>query len=199
MTREEKIAEAKRLRAKGLSYRAIEARLGVANSTILRWLNPSKDEQYRKTQRKKYEDDPEYAEKQRRRVNKCNRERYATDPEYREKDKQRSIKRKRELYASNPEFRYQQLLYGSRDRAKKHGYEPCNATAVELVEAYIDCDQHCQCCGVPESELSKRLVIDHDHTTGDFRGFLCDRCNRGIGLINDSAYFAFQYLHPNMS
>ena len=29
-------------------------------------------------------------------------------------------------------------------------------------------------------------VFDHDHVTHEFRGFLCDDCNRGLGLLGDS-------------
>lgn len=45
--------------------------------------------------------------------------------------------------------------------------------------------------------LRKDLVVDHNHTTGETRGLLCNSCNRGIGLLKDNVEILFaaqQYL-----
>lgn len=40
----------------------------------------------------------------------------------------------------------------------------------------------CECCNTrPASHL------DHCHATKEFRGWLCNSCNRGIGLLGDSS------------
>lgn len=43
----------------------------------------------------------------------------------------------------------------------------------------------CAICGRPP-ECEKRLAVDHDHSTGEIRGLLCERCNQGLGLFGDS-------------
>jgi dCMP deaminase len=44
----------------------------------------------------------------------------------------------------------------------------------------------CAICKTNTSgDKGKRLSVDHNHTTGKFRGLLCDRCNRAIGLFKD--------------
>lgn len=40
----------------------------------------------------------------------------------------------------------------------------------------------CAICAQPSDET---LALDHCHTTGEFRGLLCRRCNTGIGLLRD--------------
>ena len=40
----------------------------------------------------------------------------------------------------------------------------------------------CQCCGI----YSDRLHLDHCHTTGNFRGWLCESCNTGLGKLGDT-------------
>jgi hypothetical protein len=42
----------------------------------------------------------------------------------------------------------------------------------------------CAICGVPE-RTTRRLAIDHDHTTGAVRGLLCQRCNMALGMFED--------------
>jgi hypothetical protein len=41
--------------------------------------------------------------------------------------------------------------------------------------------EKCQCCG-----KSGKLILDHCHLSGAFRGWLCQSCNVGIGKLGDS-------------
>lgn len=42
----------------------------------------------------------------------------------------------------------------------------------------------CECCG--ERRGAKRLHVDHCHKTKAFRGWVCLKCNTGIGKLGDS-------------
>ena len=55
----------------------------------------------------------------------------------------------------------------------------------ELLMIKEDQDYKCAICGIHEENVYKSLAIDHDHTTGLVRGYLCNSCNRGIGLLKD--------------
>lgn len=61
----------------------------------------------------------------------------------------------------------------------------------------------CKICSNAETAVDARygkiksLALDHCHTTGKLRGFLCDNCNRALGLLKEnSTYFekAIEYL-----
>lgn len=45
----------------------------------------------------------------------------------------------------------------------------------------------CECCGKSQHEYFKALALDHCHSTGVFRGWLCNRCNLALGALGDSA------------
>jgi hypothetical protein len=40
----------------------------------------------------------------------------------------------------------------------------------------------CDCCKKPTT----KFVLDHDHQTSKFRGWLCDGCNIGISRLGDT-------------
>lgn len=80
-------------------------------------------------------------------------------------DKHREYQRSR--YQANPDrFRNDQRRLRGLPKATR----PCPAT----------------CEGCDKDGGKKGLHLDHDHVTGVFRGWLCVKCNMGIGLLGDS-------------
>lgn len=93
-----------------------------------------------------------------------------------------------------------------KDRCKPHLYHRCKSCCgnvksnsyayyrnYELVSKYgITLDEYLTQTSLRENrcdiclETVKTLHVDHNHTTGKIRGYLCGSCNRGIGLLKDS-------------
>jgi hypothetical protein len=44
----------------------------------------------------------------------------------------------------------------------------------------------CKICSIDMTTTSKGACLDHCHSTGKIRGFLCNNCNLGIGLLGDT-------------
>lgn len=44
----------------------------------------------------------------------------------------------------------------------------------------------CLICERPADIAGQSLCVDHDHSTGQFRGLLCRHCNSGLGYFRDS-------------
>ena len=73
-------------------------------------------------------------------------------------------------------------------------------TPEEFVNKY---DEQNGFCGICKKEISLLdSAIDHNHTTGSFRGVLCKQCNRALGMFKDDKEIlqnAIEYLNKNGS
>jgi len=49
----------------------------------------------------------------------------------------------------------------------------------------IDQNNTCAICDVKHFD-TKKLHVDHCHSTGKVRGLLCSNCNNGMGKLGDS-------------
>lgn len=58
----------------------------------------------------------------------------------------------------------------------------------------------CMICGITESELNRKLDVDHCHTSNKVRGVLCNSCNTILGRAKDNIEIlkaAIAYLESN--
>jgi hypothetical protein len=66
-----------------------------------------------------------------------------------------------------------------------------------LTRQQIECMESHAVCALCGKVPSGRMEVDHNHTTGQVRGWIHGKCNRAIGLLGDSAelaLLAYQYL-----
>jgi hypothetical protein len=71
----------------------------------------------------------------------------------------------------------------------------------EYDELFITQEGCCAICGTHQTELSRALVVDHNHETGEIRGLLCHKCNLTLGYVNDNIRVlvnAIKYLEKNV-
>ncbi len=91
------------------------------------------------------------------------------------KNYERNLQKKKDYNKSNPN---RVRRWGRRNGWRKIGLDP------NLIEEYLkNHDNCCEICG--DKQTSKRLHVDHDHSTGKFRGVLCSGCNTGLGLFQE--------------
>lgn len=89
---------------------------------------------------------------------------------------QKQVARKLRSGGRNKDFLQAQL----RDLPK----HPTKPTLEQLQEWIYDAV--CEICGKTKQENGRSLCLDHSHKTDEFRGFLCDDCNKGLGCFKDS-------------
>lgn len=79
--------------------------------------------------------------------------------------------------------------YKLRRGSKRFGYEIADGQFDDLFKKQ---NGLCAICNSKE-----KLVVDHDHKTGEVRGLLCNNCNIALGIMKDSPDIlraAFHYL-----
>lgn len=90
----------------------------------------------------------------------------------------------------------------TKEYKQKVGYRKYNLKAAYNItqEEYISLlnkqNGKCKICG-----NSKKLLIDHNHSTGQIRGLLCHNCNIALGHIFDNPVIASrltQYLNGEL-
>lgn len=111
-------------------------------------------------------------------------------------------RRKQLLNASN--------LYWARHPEKRMDWARANPERVRAAQRRFHgqpepswrCPERCELCGgLPTTGRWKKLHEDHDHETGEFRGWICHSCNIGLGHFKDKAInlrLAIAYLERTM-
>lgn len=92
--------------------------------------------------------------------------------------------------------KHRKQLFHEASVIKKYGIE-----AGEYDARYKAQNGRCAIC-VRATGATKRLAVDHDHSTGRVRGLLCSPCNRFIGQLRDDpdAFLrAYKYLRGELT
>lgn len=80
------------------------------------------------------------------------------------------------------------LAYEQR-KAKRHGQQRDSIYRMPKgsYAAMLERQNHsCVTCNRHESDLTRRLAVDHCHQTGKVRGLLCASCNRILGMVREN-------------
>lgn len=108
-----------------------------------------------------------------------------------ERRRKKSYEWQRKWRAENPEKHKATAMRAYRKRIKKdpdYWRSDKIRNYMHKYRGHPDFDREmpelCECCGNSQGE--RALSLDHCHETGQFRGWLCHKCNTGIGMLGDS-------------
>lgn len=93
-------------------------------------------------------------------------------------------------YAKNHENEKQKLkdyYKVEKDRFRGYSLKALYGLSVDQYQEMLtQQDNSCKICKTHESNLKRRLFVDHCHETGKVRGLLCQYCNTMIGNAKDN-------------
>jgi hypothetical protein len=86
--------------------------------------------------------------------------------------------------AKNPDIyknQWKRNKYSSPEASENRRLLAAYGITTAMKETYLNMvGGRCEICSI-----SIKLVVDHNHATGGFRGLLCNKCNVGLGHFND--------------
>lgn len=69
---------------------------------------------------------------------------------------------------------------------KGNRYKKYKITQKDYNNLFIIQEGKCLICSTHQSNLKKKLAVDHNHQTSEVRGLLCANCNAGLGMFKDN-------------
>lgn len=94
-------------------------------------------------------------------------------------------KRKQKIWMNKNKDKDSQI---QRRRQKSYKRQGIKITLEEYDEKFGIQNGRCAICGRHQSEIKRRLDVDHNHKTGQVRGLLCRMCNLIIEIVENNKY-----------
>jgi hypothetical protein len=96
---------------------------------------------------------------------------------------------RKEKYAANKTLDkqyYKEYHQKNPDKSKMYGLKIYGLSLTQFNDMRENQNFSCKICKTHESNLKRKLFVDHCHATGKVRGLLCQSCNTMIGNAKDS-------------
>lgn len=101
------------------------------------------------------------------------------DNNYKKQNQNRISILRKKYYKSTIRGIVSAKLRSSRVAARRRNHLACDSNTEDLVLIFVS---KCQVCGKNCDPMNK-ICLDHCHETGKFRGWICNPCNRALGLF----------------
>ena len=104
---------------------------------------------------------------------------------WREKNPEK-VKEKHKKYAEKNRERCKEYYSKNKDKAFERYLKNTYQMSTEEYETSLK--NQSEVCAICKSKCisGRKLAVDHNHDTGQIRGLLCCKCNRGLGNFNDN-------------